>query len=204
MQLQILILAQHQFHTDQQKTLRQKGYWQILKLHSAQSEVIGWHTKSHNHFYAFFSSYCHCMRLLNANHKTNQTAQGREKSDWNEKSPNTIKCDLAFLSHKKPRPNLANSYSGRLAQLTVGTCQHLCIWSNSIRAATNTLGQQKGSHDLANSSSKIGESNTAITLSGHTAFSRYQGPEVAETSTFPWHPKQTPKQPSVSDATRKK
>lgn len=137
---------------------------------------------------------------------TKPIKQPREEKnqDWNEKSPNTIKCDLAFLSHKKPRPNLANSYSGRLAQLTVGTCQHLCVWSNSIRAATNTLGQQKGSHDLANSSSKIGESNTAITLSGHTAFSRYQGPEVAETSTFPWHPKQTPKQPSVSDATRKK
>lgn len=106
MQLQILILAQHQFHTDQQKILRQKGYWQILKLHSAQSEVIGWHTKSHNHFYAFFSYYCHCMRLLNANHKTNQTAQGREKSDWNEKSPNTIKCDLSLSQSQETTSQL--------------------------------------------------------------------------------------------------
>lgn len=103
-------------------------------------------------------------------------------------------------------PSLANSYTGWLAfrttsQQTAVTCQHPCICPHgaiqSRRVATNTLVQQKGSHDLANSSSKIRESNPAITLSGHTAFSRYPGPDVAETSTCLWHPKHTPKQPSV-------
>lgn len=135
---------------------------------------------------------------------TKPIKQPREEKNQTEiKSPNPIKCALAFLSYKKPqRPNLANSYTGRLAlcttsQLTVGTCQHLCICPHgaiqSCRAATDTLGPQKGSHDLANSSSKIRETNTAITLSGPTAFSRYQGPEVAETSPSLWHSKQTQK-----------
>lgn len=127
-----------------------------------------------------------------------------------EKNQTEIKISKYCLSLSQSQettcPNMANSYTGRLAlctmsQPTVGICQHLCICPygtvQACRVATNTLGRQKGSQDLANSSSKSRESNTAIALSGHTAFSSYQGLEVAETSTFLWHPKQIPKQPSV-------
>lgn len=135
------------------------------------------------------------MRYVNANHKINQTPEEKKTEEKNQTEIKISKYHQVCLSlsqlQKTTCPNVANSYTGQLAlrmasQQTLGTCQHLCICPHgaiqSCKVATNSLVQQKGSPDLANSSSKTRESNTAITLSGHTAFSRYPIPEVTETS----------------------
>lgn len=190
------------FHIDQQKIPRKRGHWQILKSYSVQSQVIGWHTKLHNHFYAFFLLIIIVWDMLMR--ITKPIKQPREEKNQTEIKISKYHQVCLSLSQLKETPwsSLANSSPGRLAfhtmsQQTVGTCLHLCICPHgaiqSCPAATKTFVQQKGSHDLANSHSKIRESNTAITLSGHAAFSRYPGTEVAETSTCLWHPKQTPK-----------
>ncbi|XP_032542573.1 uncharacterized protein LOC116786238 [Chiroxiphia lanceolata] len=90
---------------------------------------------------------------------------------------------------------------GTASEQAAGTCRHLRICPHGATQSRaellpTTLGDRTGSRDLANSSSKTRERNTAIILPGHAAFSSYQGPEVAETSDF-LHRKQISKQPSV-------